>query len=335
MNSNLSEKVNVLKNKKLLLGLLAMIFGVVVIVITSIIPLIIDPSKWNSAGFISDLIINCAIVIMAMVGMIMVGTSYNAMQKESNIARAIVMFNQSVSELVSPRINDFIQWISAVLEPTDQKDTYKKALRSVKITNLNYLDLSIPQLKALLKEPLKLDNVYFDILTNKQYKVLTDIKNGKYEINFVDAWDWTKNSKYDIEKNHSEKQSSRQKKKTSVMVFQIMGRVFIVIALSLIATALAKDTTAELGVAEIAYKLIARLFNFFTSAFMGFGVGCMINDFDAEYLLDKVEVQKMFVSDKEFKPKTEQELARERFVKYQKETAQIYNVGIEMKGDDK
>lgn len=334
MNNNFTEKINVLKNKKILLGLLACLFGLCVIVITSVVPLVLKPENWGTPSFVSDLIINCAIAVIAMVGLIMVGISYNALQPNSKLAKAIVEFKESVATRIDPRLIAFIQWIKQVLEPNDQQDTYRKALKSVKITDTDYLKLTEPQLLALLKEPLKLEEHYYSQLNKKQYKVLTDILNGKYEIDFVDPWDWTKNSKYATTKNHSEKQSTRQKKKTSVLLYQVGFRLIVVIVISLIATGLVKDTQAQISTEEIMLKLFLRLFNFFGSAFLGFGVGCLINDFDAEYLLDKIDVHKEFESDKTFVAKTDQELKKEEYIKYQKEHAQIYNTGIEMKKGD-
>ena len=49
-----------------------------------------------------------------------------------------------------------------------------------------------------------------------------------------------------------------------------------------------------------------------SSSFMGYIVGCQINDIDAEYIEMRIVVQNMFLQDKEFKPIDSQEEAKKR-----------------------
>ena len=61
-------------------------------------------------------------------------------------------------------------------------------------------------------------------------------------------------------------------------------------------------------------QLVARLLALVSSSFMGYIVGCQINDIDAEYIEMRIVVQNMFLQDKEFKPIDTQEEAKQEFI---------------------
>ncbi len=338
-----SEQIKKYLNKKMMLGISALMFGVAIIFVCSIVPLAIEPSKWNSASFISDEIIVIALTILGEVCLLMIGQSYNEAQAVSKIAKAIVDFNKSLEEYVGSKIVAFDQWIKSVLEPNDQKDRYKRLLRNAGIENMHYFDLTRKELKSLLKQPMTTgsggDKIYYRQLTKKQYKLIVAILDGEFTINFVSPDTYRKLSKIDTDKNTSEKLANQQKKKTLTVVNSVFTKSLIVLACGLIFGALV-PTGAEQTTGETFMKLFTRLFSFTSAGFVGFMLGGQINDIDAEYIRDKIDVHKRFASDKDFKPLTEQELAKKEFAEYVKEQNEI-EVGkitqhnqIEMKGED-
>lgn len=56
-----------------------------------------------------------------------------------------------------------------------------------------------------------------------------------------------------------------------------------------------------------------------TSSFMGYMVGCQMNDIDADFIDTKCLAHDEFFEDKTFKPLSQQELAKEAFVNRVKE----------------
>ena len=183
------------------------------------------------------------------------------------------------------------------------------------------------------------DKIYYRQLTKKQYKLIIAILDGEFTINFVSPDTYRKLSKIDTDKNTSEKLANQQKKKTLTVVNSVFTKSLIVLACGLIFGALV-PTGAEQTTGETFMKLFTRLFSFTSAGFVGFVLGGQINDIDAEYIKDKIDVHKRFASDKDFKPLSEQELAKKEFAEYVKEQNEI-EVGkitqhnqIEMKGED-
>lgn len=338
-----SEQIKKYLSKKMLLGVSALMFGVAIIFVCSIVPLAINPSKWNSAGFISDEIIVVALTILGEVCLLMIGQSYNEAQAVSKIAKAIVEFNHSIETNVAEKIVAFDQWIRMVLEPNDQKDRYRRLLRNAGLENTHYFELTREELKLLLKQPLSRgsggDKIYFRQLNKKQYKLIIDILDGKYVINFVSPDTYRKLSKIDTDKNTSEKLANQQKKKTLTVVNSVFTKTLIVLATGLIFSALV-PTGVEQTMGETFLKLFTRLFSFTSAGFVGFMLGGQINDIDAEYIKDKIDVHKRFVSDKNFVPLSEQELAKKEFAEYVKEQNKVemdkidLHNKIEYKGED-
>ena len=338
-----SEQIKKYLSKKMILGVAALMFGVAIIFVCSIVPLAIDPKQWNDATFISDEMIVIALTVLGEVCLLMIGQSYNEAQPVSKLARARVDFDKSLESNIGAKIVAFDQWIRAVLEPNDQKDKYKRLLRNAGLENTHYFELTRKELKQLLHHPMSSgsggDKIFFRQLTKKQYKLIIDMLDGRYTIGFVSPDTYRKLSKIDTDKTTSEKLANQQKKKVYTVVNSVFTKTLIVLASGLIFGALIPtDDVQTLG--ETFMKLFTRLFCFTSAGFVGFMLGGQINDIDAEYIRDKIDVHKRFASDKDFKPLTEQELAKKEFAEYVKEQNKVemdkieLNNKIEFKGED-
>lgn len=335
-----SEQIKKYLNKKMILGVSALFFGVAIIFVCSIVPLAVDPKQWNSATFISDEMIIIALTVLGEVCLLMIGQSYNEAQPVSKIAKARVAFDKSLDENVkNPVACD--QWVRDVLEKKDQRDKYRRILRNAGLENMHYFELTRQELKQLMSQPMSRgaggDKIYFRQLTKKQYRLIIDILDGKYVIDFVSPDTYRKLSKIDVDKTTSEKLANQQKKKTYTVLNSVFTKTLIVLASGLIFGALV-PTGDEQSIGETFLKLFTRLFSFSSAGFVGFMLGGQINDIDAEYILEKIDVHKRFASDKDFKPLTEQELAKKEFAEYVKEQNAIemdkidLNNKIEYKG---
>lgn len=319
-----SEKIKKFVSKKMLLGLTSMLTGLAIIFVCSIVPFAIDPSKWNTARFISDEMILVAITILGEVCLIMIAQSYNQSTDVSNLAKAKVKFMQKLDDCIGTNIVAFDQWVKLVLEKRDLDIKYQRLLSRVGIENFNYCNLSREQLKELLKHPEKIDNVYYRQLTKEQYHTIVGILNGKNTINFVDASTYRKLSKLDVDKTTSEKMANQQAKKSSVVASSIISKSMFVVCIGLVFGALVPTGAIE-GTGEVLMRLFNRLFCFASAGFVGFFVGCQINDIDAEYILEKVDVVEKFYADKDFKPLTEQQLAQKEWRGYKTKEVQDGN----------
>jgi hypothetical protein len=305
-------------NKKIILGGLAMVLVFVIIIVSSIFPLLIDPSKWASSSFISNEIIVSAITIMSMVCMMFIGQAVNAQDEKSKLAKARASFFLKRDVIKDDKITAFQQRIKFVLEPRDQSAKIERVLQEVGIVNRGYLNLSLNDLKSLLLAPQKIENVYFKQLTKKQYKAIKNIIAGKEKISFVAPESYLKAQGMEEKKTISEKQASKENKKIAYLAWSIFYKLTMALIIGFIFTSLVYDSSHGKAQAEIWMNLASRLSAMTTSSFFGFVVGQQINDIDADYTSDKTLVIEMFLSDKEFKAKTEQELAREERIEKEK-----------------
>lgn len=332
MKSELSKSEQIKKylSKKMVLGFTALLMGVAIIVVCSIIPLAIEPSKWNSAEFISDEIILVALTIMGEVCLALIGQGYNQAQPMSKIARATTEFEKSLEENIGNQITAFDQWVKQRLEPHDQEDKYLRLLHNQGIENTNYLKLEREELKKCLVAPQKINGIYYRQITKNQYKMILEIMDGKYSIRFVSCDIYRKLSKIDNDKTISEKLSNQQKKRSATLVASVFSKSILVVCSGLIFGALV-PTGGSFETTTMLMKLFTRMFCFASAGFFGFFVGQQINDIDAEYIADKVDVHKRYKSDVDFKPLTEQELARSEFIESVKTQNREYMIELKEK----
>lgn len=306
-------------NKKILLGGLAMLLVFVIIIVSSIFPLLIDPSKWATSSFISNEIIVSAITIMSLICMMFIGQAINAQDDKSKLAKARADFFLKKNAIKDDKIIAFQQRIKFVLEPRDQQAKIERVLNGVGIVNKGYLNLSLNDLKGLLQAPQKIENVYYKQLTKKQYMVIKDIIKGKERIAFVAPESYLKVQGIDEKKTISEKQANKEHKKTAYLAWSVFFKLTMALIVGFIFTSLVYDSSQGKAQAEVLMNLASRLSAMTTSSFFGYLVGQQINDIDADYTNDKTLVMEMFLSDKDFKAKTEQEIAREEWLKKEKE----------------
>ncbi len=310
-----SEKLKAFTNRKVILGILAMFFGVIIIFVSSIFPLIIDPSAWGTAEFLSDELIIVAITISGMVAMLMVGQAYNASSPNSEISKAKVLFTTTLNSYIS-NYNHFFQWIKKVLQPHDQQEKNEYLLSKVGVTNFEIVELDESELKLLVQAPQKFGDKFYKKINEEQFKMIMDIKNGKTAIQFVSPQSYIIMTSIDSHKTTSEKLANQDKKKMSIVAYKVVWKVLCTLAVGMIFAALAVPEGSEgmAATASVMSKLFSRLFSFFTSGFMGYWTGCQLNDIDASYINEKSNVHKMYHDDSTFVPLTEEEEAKEEYI---------------------
>lgn len=306
-----NEVIKKLKNRKVMLGSGALLSMVAIVIVMSIFPFIIDPKRvftwdwWVNEIFILVIVIYCVICTL------FIGQAGNASDANSQIAKArkkFILYNEKIER------DPFEQWVEVVLQPRDQEKVYKRVLRDVGIKQWEIVNLSRNDLKSLLDSPQRINNVWYDEITEEQFSRVIEIKNGKYNIEFVDPGYYLTDKNVDIEYTRSERAIREQKVKNFLLIKALVSKVLMVLAVGLVLGMFTRDLLAtEQEKSVIFLNLFSRIMNICSSSFVGYITGCQENDISASYIEMKAETQKEFLEDKDFKPKSIEERAKEKF----------------------
>ena len=312
------SKFQKLTNRKILLGVFALLICAVLIAVSSFVPFIINPAKWQTTEFLTDELIICAIVIFSMIATILIGQVSNAQNENSNLAKARTKFFATFDQITN--ISAFDQWVRKVLQPNDLQRIKERRLREIGIDDLTVLDLEYPEIRALLETPQKYNGKFYKGLSKEQIKEIINIKKGKgLGIHFVEPnYYLSVRNSIDL-RTVSERSAAESKKKGMFLSKSVISRLLITIITAMIFASLMRDLTQEIDKATAWVKFVSRLWAMVSSAFMGYVVGCQINDIDAEYIEMRVLVHNMFLQDVTFKALTPQEEAKKEFVERVKE----------------
>ena len=329
-----SDILRTLTNRKIVLGAGAIIVACAFIAITSFVPFIITGEKLKSEKFWTDELIIIAITIFAMVSAMFIGQASNAQDERSKIARKKTEFRDSVKRIVS--VNAFNQWVKKVLQPRDLQAIKERELRRHGIDDYTILKLTDAEVRALAKDAQKYNNRYYSQITEEQAEFILTLKDGVKKIPLVEPAYYLSVSSIDVDKTTSEKSGRENYKKTLKLMFSIASKLIFVLIPALIFGALARDLTQEsIDKAEAWATFASRMFNMLTSSFMGYIVGCQMNDIDADYIGLRILVHEEFLDDKDFKPKDQQELARDEFIARVKRDNETYTKSLGISDEKK
>lgn len=320
---NFTEKESLRKlfNRKIILGVSAIVMAVAFIAITSFVPFIITGDKLSSEKFWTDELIIIAITIFALVSVMFVGQASNAQNEKSQIAHAKVDFKISLAKIVN--INAFSQWIKKVLQPSDIQCIKERELRKIGIDDYTILYLEDKEIMALATNPQKYkyhhgkesEERYYGKISQEQAEFIVSLKNGTKKIKLVEPGYYLSVSSIDVDKTDSEKSGRESKKKAIKLVISIASKIVITLIPAMILAALARDLTQEgVDAAEAWATFCSRMFALLSSAFMGYMVGCQMNDIDADYINLRVRVHSRYLQDINFKPLDQQAEAKKEFV---------------------
>lgn len=310
-DSSKYDKIRFRMNRKIVLGGLALLSCVILIAVCSFVPFSIDPSRWMTTEFLTDELMIVAIVIFSMVATMFIGQASNAQNELSNLAKARSSFFESVKRVTN--ISAFGQWVRNVMQPNDIRNMQNRIMRHAGIENFAVLQLEYAEIRALLETPQKYDGKYYKGLSREQIDTLIDIKNGKYKVELVEPEYYLSVKNLIDPKTITERSSKEGLKKGMFLTKSIMARVTLTVTTAMIFASLMRDLSSDMDGAAAALKFISRIWALVSSAFMGYMVGCQINDIDAEYIEMRVYVHQMFLQDKDFVPKSDQELAKEAY----------------------
>lgn len=320
-------------NKKVVLGIFAILCGILVIAVCSFTPFIIDPSRWQTTEFLSDELIISAIVIFAILAVMAVAQASNQADPKSFLCKARASFFETIDK-VSDR-SAFGQWVREVLQPRDFKSIRERELMGCGIDDFTILDLDRQQIKELLSKPQKYGDRYYKTITKSQYKTIIGILDGKCYIKPVPPEYYLNYKGMDKCKTITERAGKETSVKTGTTIFNVAMKLIITIIPAMVFASLVRDAASEMTKAEAWLKFASRMFAFATSSFQGWLLGCKLNDIDASYIEMRVMVHKEFLNDKSFKPKSQQELARQDFIeRVRKDNIEYGALLLESKSSD-
>lgn len=305
-----------MKNRKILLGSSSILICIILIGICSFVPFAFDPKNvnWNNFWVNETLIV--AITIFSLISTMFIGQASNAQNEDSNIAKARVSFFAKVRQIIN--INAFSQWVKKIMQPRDIQAIKERKMRLAGIEDFTVLQLEYAEIKALEETPQKYNERFYKGISKQQIKVILDIKRKGVKIELVEP-DYYLYVKNIIDNRTITERSSKEGlKKGLFLTRSIVFKVLITVIVAVI-FALFVSGTGTQGWGERVGQFIARLWALASSSFMGYIVGCQINDIDAEYIEMRVKVQDMFLQDKEFKPIDAQEEAKQEFISRVKE----------------
>lgn len=306
-----SEKRKIGLNKKVFLGFLAFLFAVAFVCISSFFPFIIDPTRWQTKEFLSDELIIIAITIFGMVSFIFISQAQNAQDPRSELAKAKVRFTESIKE-IKDRVA-FKQWVRKILQVNDKHEIKMRELEKIGIEDVSVLDLEIVQIKALT-EPQRYNGRWYKSLSEEQIKFVLKVRQSNPLPNPVDPSYYLVAQSVGENRTISEQSGNEGKKKTTLLSWSIMSKIIATLLVAIVLGSLVRDLASEQDNATAWMKFAQRMFSLSTSAFMGYLVGCQMNDIDAYYINLRVEVHQEYLSDKTFKPTSQQEEARQQFI---------------------
>lgn len=319
------EKIKNGINKKVLLGVLSILMCLIFIIVCSFIPFVIRPDKWQTNEFLTDELIISAIVVMSMISTMFIAQSSNAQKLGSNIAKARSEFFISLAEVIAKGVNAFRQWIKKVLQPEDIENIKERKLRSLGIDDVLILELDDVQLLELSKAPQKyaIPNAkneddkkgrYFKKITEEQYKGILSLKKTELRFKFVEPEYYLSVKNLTDSRTVSERAVNESKKKRAFLSASIISKLVVTIVSAMIFASLVRDLNAQVDQGAAWAKFAARVWALISSSFMGYIVGIQMNDIDAEYINMRIQVHTRYKQDKDFKPLSQQEEAKQEFI---------------------
>lgn len=312
-----NNKIKVPLNRRVLLGGAALLTCLAVIAVSSFVPFIINPKRWQTAEFLTDELIIVAITVISLISMLFISQSSNAQQPKSNLAKARSKFFETVEKIVD--LNGFNQWVKKVLQPRDIAEMKEREMRAIGIEDFSVIKLEYNEIKSLLETPQKYNGRYYKGLSKEQIEVIIAIKQGKFKVNLVEPQYYLSVKKLIDSKTISERSSKEGSKKSLYLARSVIGKILLSVISAMIFASLAKDLSASQDIASSLLKFATRVWAMVSSAFMGYIVGVQINDMDAEYIEMRINVQNMYLQDKTFKPLDQQEEAKQAFIERVKE----------------
>ena len=300
----------IIENKKILFGLMTIGLIFAIIIVSSFFPFIFEPERILTKEFLTDELIITAIVLSVTVSMIFIAQASNAQNPNSEIAKAKVEFKGSLATKITNHTY-FFQWIRKVLQVNDRREIAEREMRKLMIP---YEVYSFSDSVILsLENPQKINDKYYGPYDINKLKKVIQLKINIAKIKFVSPNYYTSVKSIESEKTLSELAKAENKKKIFNVVIKLTARILVTWVVASIMGSLIRDITQDGGnTAQAWMRFLSRLLAFGSSCFLGYNMGCQLNDLDAFYILKRVEAHTLYYEDKNFVPVNESQLQYEQ-----------------------
>lgn len=300
------------ENKKVFLGLVTLLLVFAIIIVSSFWPFILDPSRIMTDEFLTDELIITSIVLSATISMLFVAQASNAADERSELAKAKVEFKKSLDRILNR--THLYQWIKKRLQPADRREIAENEMNKLLIPIVVY-DLNESEILSLTKAQ-KIGDKFYGPYDIKKLKKVIALKKKVSAIKFVSPNYYTSVKSIETSKNLSMLAKNESTKKVLTVVIQLSLRILLTWIGASILGSLVRDMTQAGGSSAQAWmRFLSRSFAFGSSCFLGYNVGCKLNDLDAFYISKRVEAHTMYLEDKSFVPVDEsKEAFKERIL---------------------
>lgn len=330
-------------DKKTVLAFLSFIMILAITILSSIPEFIIAPEQVMTLKFVTKLIMTLIIGITSLVCFIFIGGTVNSLNPLSAIYISRDNFRKSAKDIIENHYTAFKQWVVRIRRPAKQLEVNKRVLRHVGINNLAYLDLDESTLRNLMTAPDKELGELYGIrqISQEQFDAIMAIKSGKTSMRFLNVDDYLLEKTMGVDQTDEEVLVNQFKKRNLMFGERICSRILVVIVSAVTFGCIGWSTMQNLDgdmstmqrTFTIIWDILTKLATAISSAFIGFFDGGKFNDFDASYLQIKVNVHSQFKEDKDFKPLSEQELAKQEYIKYHQEQEEAERKRLEFKSN--
>ena len=299
-------------NKKIVLGMAAMVAGVGVVALCSFFPFIIDPKRWQTSEFLSDELIMVAIVIFSTMCLMFISQASNNENVDSEISKARAKFTKSVKRITEGGlIVQFSQWVKNVFQKNDVKSMKERMSLAVGVEDFSVLELEDEKIRSLVGKMQSYGGHTYPDITKKQAdEIINRVKRAK--IKLVSPSYYLMCSTKSNDRTMSEMSGDEQKKKGVLLTFSLVSRIVMSLVIAMIFASLVYDTATGVEKASAWMKFASRMFTMATSSFMGFLLGSQMNDIDADYINMKCIVHDQFFEDA-YSKKSKVEIMDERY----------------------
>ena len=118
----IKTKIKKYKDKKVILAVLSILVMLIIIVISSFMPLLLDPSKFLTLEFLTNSMITIVICIFGTISCMIIGQASNETNEKSKIYIAREQFFEKKKQVGN--FNFFYQWVKKVLQPNDRSEEH-------------------------------------------------------------------------------------------------------------------------------------------------------------------------------------------------------------------
>lgn len=322
-----TETMSALKNKKIVLGVVALALGLAVTFLFSFVPYTLKPERLRSMEFLTDIAITLSLVTLAMISTMVIAQASNAQNPKSNLAKNTARFLATKQEVEVSGVRRFKKWISEVQAKNDLDAYKRRLLAKIGIEDASVAALSEDQIRTLTV-PQNIDGEFYAALRQEQINELIRMKRKGFQLPSVPPEYYLTTKRLLDPRTRTERAAAEGKKKTLTMLVDIGARLVMTAASAVILMMFVMEAAGGDVLSAVA-KTVSRIWSFLTSTFFGYTLGCKMNDIDAEYVLMRVETHLEYLEDKTYTVKSEKEEAKDQFIERMREEQRLIPMASE------